>query len=140
MNSGPLALESDALLIVYAARHVTDYCTTFHRYPIFSKSYSVLSKVYTGYCGTSEISHLDCVQFSLTTNGHFATGKLYISPFLNLLINSLELQVALNVHNFIARYRYLSFIKSSPWRKKSITPFLQLFRRSKKQFTSLETN
>ena len=57
------------------------------------------------------ISHLDYVQFSLTTYSHFATGNLYISPFLNLLTNSLELHVALNVHNFIARYRYLSFIK-----------------------------
>ena len=30
-------------------------CTTFHRYPIFSTRYSVMCKVYTGYCGTSEI-------------------------------------------------------------------------------------
>ena len=36
------------------------YCTTFHRYPIFSKRYSVLCKVYTGYCGTSEIEHGLC--------------------------------------------------------------------------------
>ena len=35
-------------------------CTTFHRYPIFSKSYTVLCKVYTGYCGTSEIEHGLC--------------------------------------------------------------------------------
>ena len=35
-------------------------CTTFHRYPIFSKRYSVLCKVYTGYCGTSEIEHGLC--------------------------------------------------------------------------------
>ena len=35
-------------------------CTTFHRYPIFSKGYSVLCKVYTGYCGTSEIEHGLC--------------------------------------------------------------------------------
>ena len=34
--------------------------TTIHRYPIFSKSYSVLCKVYTGYCGTSEIEHGLC--------------------------------------------------------------------------------
>ena len=33
------------------------FCTTFHRYPIFSKRCSVLCKVYTGYCGTSEIEH-----------------------------------------------------------------------------------
>ena len=35
-------------------------CTTFHRYPIFIKRYSVLCKVYTGYCGTSEIEHGLC--------------------------------------------------------------------------------
>ena len=32
-------------------------CTTIHRYPIFSTRYSVMCKVYTGYCGTSEIEH-----------------------------------------------------------------------------------
>ena len=35
-------------------------CTTFHRYPVFSRRYSVLCKVYTGYCGTSEIEHGLC--------------------------------------------------------------------------------
>ena len=32
-------------------------CTTIHRYPIFSTRYSVMCKVNTGYCGTSEIEH-----------------------------------------------------------------------------------
>ena len=36
------------------------HCTTFHRYPIFSTRYSVMCKVYTGYCGTSEIEHGLC--------------------------------------------------------------------------------
>ena len=31
-------------------------CTTIHRYPIFSTRYTVMCKVYTGYCGTSEVS------------------------------------------------------------------------------------
>ena len=35
-------------------------CTTFHRYPIFSTRYSIMCKVYTGYCGTSEIEHGLC--------------------------------------------------------------------------------
>ena len=35
-------------------------CTTFHRYPIFNMRYSVMCKVYTGYCGTSEIEHGLC--------------------------------------------------------------------------------
>ena len=35
-------------------------CTTFHGYPIFSTRYSVMCKVYTGYCGTSEIEHGLC--------------------------------------------------------------------------------
>ena len=30
------------------------------RYPIFSTRYSVMCKVYTGYCGTSEIEHGLC--------------------------------------------------------------------------------
>ena len=42
--------------------HVTvaSNCTTIHRYPIFSTRYSVMCKVYTGYCGTSEIEHGLC--------------------------------------------------------------------------------
>ena len=35
-------------------------CTTIHRYPIVSTRYSVMCKVYTGYCGTSEIEHGLC--------------------------------------------------------------------------------
>ena len=35
-------------------------CTTVHRYPIFSTRYSVMCKVYTGYCGTSEIENGLC--------------------------------------------------------------------------------
>ena len=35
-------------------------CTKIHRYPIFSTRYSVMCKVYTGYCGTSEIEHGLC--------------------------------------------------------------------------------
>ena len=35
-------------------------CTTIHRYPIFSTRYSIMCKVYTGYCGTSEIKHGLC--------------------------------------------------------------------------------
>ena len=35
-------------------------CTTIHRYPIFSTRYSVMCKVYTGYCGTSEIKYGLC--------------------------------------------------------------------------------
>ena len=36
------------------------FCTTIHRYPIFSTRYSVMCKVYNGYCGTSEIEHGLC--------------------------------------------------------------------------------
>ena len=35
-------------------------CTTIHIYSIFSTRYSVICKVYTGYCGTSEIEHGLC--------------------------------------------------------------------------------
>ena len=40
--------------------YLSKNCTTFHRYPIFSTRYSVMCKVYTGYCGTSEIEHGLC--------------------------------------------------------------------------------
>ena len=36
------------------------FCITFHRNPVFSKRYSVLCKVFTGYHGTSEIEHGLC--------------------------------------------------------------------------------
>ena len=39
---------------------LTVICTTIHKYPIFSTRYSVMSKIYTGYYGTSEIEHGLC--------------------------------------------------------------------------------
>ena len=36
------------------------FCTTIHRYAILSTRYSVMCKVYTVYCGTSEIEHGFC--------------------------------------------------------------------------------
>ena len=36
------------------------YCTTIHRYQIFSTTYSVMCRVYTGYNGTSEKEHGLC--------------------------------------------------------------------------------
>ena len=39
---------------------LTFSCTTIPRYPIFNTRYSVICKVYTGYCGTSEIEHGLC--------------------------------------------------------------------------------
>ena len=44
----------------FFANSVNSTCTTFHRYPIFSTRYSEMCKVYTGYCGTSEIEHGLC--------------------------------------------------------------------------------
>ena len=41
-------------------RDFKENCTTIHRYPIFSTRYSVMCKVYTGNCGTSEIEHGLC--------------------------------------------------------------------------------
>ena len=49
--SGTLTLTASTLL---------GYCTTVHRYPIFSTRYSVMCKVFTGYCGTSEVEHGLC--------------------------------------------------------------------------------
>ena len=47
--------------VIYNKQNIkTLTCTTFHRYPIFSTRYSVMCKVCTGYCGTSEIEHGLC--------------------------------------------------------------------------------
>ena len=51
-------------------------CTTIHRYPIFSTRYSVMCKVYTGYCGTSEIKHGLC---SCTVDNPLAKARDYLS-------------------------------------------------------------
>ena len=46
---------------IYTSIQIAWYiCTTITRYPIFSTRYSVMCKVYTGYCGTSEIEHGLC--------------------------------------------------------------------------------
>ena len=39
---------------------VSVYCTTIPRYPFFSMKYAVVSMVYTGYHGTSEMEHGLC--------------------------------------------------------------------------------
>ena len=53
-NYKPLVWYFDPFLLLNV------YCTTIHKYPIFSTRYSVMCKVYTGYCGTSEIEHGLC--------------------------------------------------------------------------------
>ena len=52
-----VAILKDHSIALPAAKRLTPNCTTIHRYPIFSTRYSVICKVYTGYCGTSEIEH-----------------------------------------------------------------------------------
>ena len=70
--------------------NVSKLCTTILRYPIFSTRYSVMCKVYTGYCGTNETEHGLCActvdnplakarGFSLRTG---AQTILYLSHFL----------------------------------------------------------
>ena len=54
------SLKLGDYLSVQAHKPCSLTCTTFLWYPIFSKRYSVLCKVYTGYCGTSEIEHVLC--------------------------------------------------------------------------------
>ena len=39
---------------------ISTFCTTIHRYPIFSARYSIMCKVYTGYYGRSGIEHGLC--------------------------------------------------------------------------------
>ena len=42
-------------------------CTTIHRYPIFSTRYSVMCKVYTGYCGKARrLSPYRCTNHALS--------------------------------------------------------------------------
>ena len=55
------SLKLGNYLSVQAHKHALSLtCTTIHRYPTFSTRYSVMCKVYTGYCGTSEIEHGLC--------------------------------------------------------------------------------
>ena len=54
------AVEGLPITDLHCAILLSLSCTTFHRYPIFSTRYSVMCKVYTGYCGTSEIEHGLC--------------------------------------------------------------------------------
>ena len=55
----PILKQFRAGRTAYFFSHIKT-CTTIHRYPIFSTRYSVICKVYTGYCGTSEIEHGLC--------------------------------------------------------------------------------
>ena len=45
---------------IYICQTNKRICTTIHRYPNFCMRNSVMCKVYTGYCGTSEIKHGLC--------------------------------------------------------------------------------
>ena len=63
MNSLSLTIDSDSFIRIHVQVRLSHFqfiCTTFHRYPILSTRYSVMCKVYTGYCGTSEIEHGLC--------------------------------------------------------------------------------
>ena len=51
---------------------INKVCTTAYRYPIFSTRYSVICKVYTGYCGTTEIEHGLC---AYTVNNPLAKAR-----------------------------------------------------------------
>ena len=59
-RDNPRALAGGLSIIQAHKPALSLTCTTFHRYPIFSTRYSVMCKVYTGYCGTSEIEHGLC--------------------------------------------------------------------------------
>ena len=54
------ALKLGDYLSVRTNHALSPTSTTIHRHPIFSMRYSVLCKVYTDYCGTSEIEHGLC--------------------------------------------------------------------------------
>ena len=61
-NSNCLKIKYTSELVANCPTPTADTanCTTIHRYSIFSTRYSVMCKVYTGYCGTSEIEHGLC--------------------------------------------------------------------------------
>ena len=59
-GSNPLGIGQGGLCKYSLSQHYVFNCTTIHRYPIFSTRYSVMCKVCTGYCGTSEIEHGLC--------------------------------------------------------------------------------
>ena len=52
--------EINEILVIINEQVCMFHGTTIHRYPIFSMRYYVKCKVYTGYCGTSEIEHGLC--------------------------------------------------------------------------------
>ena len=51
---------SETAVVGNNAHPIKGNCTTIHRYPILSTRYSVMCKVYTGYCSTSEIENGLC--------------------------------------------------------------------------------
>ena len=60
MNRVALTAQTVVICFLSGSWGSNGACTTFQRYPIFSTRYSVMCKVYTGYCGTSEIEHGLC--------------------------------------------------------------------------------
>ena len=69
----PIALHGPAIMIQVKYNEMNNHlCTTIHRYPIFSTRYSVMCKVYTGYCGTSETEHGLC---ALTVDNPLAKAR-----------------------------------------------------------------
>ena len=70
------------------------FCTTVHRFPIFSTRYFVMCKVYTGYHGTSEIEHGLCAcivdnPLAKTQGLSLRTGAQTML-YLSLVISSME--------------------------------------------------
>ena len=57
---GALDIKQKKYVIYADERDFIKTCTTIPRYPIFSMRYYVMCKIYTGYCGTSEIEHGLC--------------------------------------------------------------------------------
>ena len=120
-------------------------CTTFHRYPIFSTRYSVMCKVYTGYCGTGEIEHGLCActvdnplakarELSLRTGAqptlylphvsHITTGKFlglqrkHIAYLVLLLPCLMHITGAINSSRRLKKCRLHSVLLSKPPRSR----------------------
>ena len=88
---------------------LTEYCTTIHRYPIFSMRYSVLCKVYTGCHGTSEREYGLCA-CTVNTPLAKARGLSLRTGAQTMLYISHKTQCLIRIYNIGANFRKQTFL------------------------------
>ena len=108
-----VSLGLTVLIFIYL--ELIQNCTTFHRYPIFSTRYSVMCKVYTGYCGTSEIEHGLC---ACTVDNPLAKARglslrTGAQPMLYLPLSCLRYCICLKQSEVSLKNEYVISLKKS---------------------------